>query len=380
MTPVIDSHIYVFKGPYEAAGLSSVDERMRGFQVFHALHHQPAWRIRDRAPSDSLRLLAPTASDPLRPADDVDFRADLVHRRFVWTVDGEDVTKHIFPPDLAGLAFEAPSAIAEMDYAGVDIGLNHVDRALAFEADYFADAVRRYPGRLYSMAPVDEPAIHSDPDRVAQDLTHAIRDLGLHAIKFIPEYAYRRGASDWLDGPFRTFWDAAVGLGVPVFLTLGSAPGYHDEREGYRAELGNVMRFQERYPEAIVSLTHGFPWRAFLEGPGLTLPDWLWKPFENPRLNIEVSFPVRLGDLFEYPWREVWPALEAMLRNVGADRLLWGTDMPFQNRFCTYRQSHMWLDRTGLMSPEELALVKGGTAARLLGLSQRRRDPACEGR
>ena len=200
------------------------------------------------------------------------------------------------------------------------------------------------------------------------DLETAIRVHGLHAIKFIPEYAYRSGARDWLDGPFRTFWDAASTLGVPVFLTLGAAPGHEGEQAGYRAELANVRRFQARYPDLTVSLTHGFPWRSFLDGRGLSLPDWLWEPFEDPRLHLEVSFPVRLGDVFEYPYREVWPTLEAMLRHIGADRLLWGSDMPFQDRFCTYRQSHEWLDRSGLLDSGELASIKGGTAARLLGL------------
>ena len=53
---------------------------------------------------------------------------------------------------------------------------------------------------------------------------------------------------------------------------------------------------------------------------------------------------MRLGDLFDFPYREVWPTLEAMVRNIGADHLLWGTDMPFQNRFCTYRQSRKWIE------------------------------------
>jgi len=84
VTPVVDSHVYCF-GPPTAA-------QMPGQQVWHALHHQPAWRIRDRAPSDARRLLDPSPGDPLRLATDVDFRTDPVHRRFVWTVDGEDDT------------------------------------------------------------------------------------------------------------------------------------------------------------------------------------------------------------------------------------------------------------------------------------------------
>ena len=361
MTPVVDSHVYCFGSP--------AADQMPGQQVWHALHHQPAWRIRDRAPSEARRLLDPTPGDPLRMATDVDFRTDPVHRRFVWTVDGEDVTKQIYPPDLADLAYGPASCVAKMDYAGIDWGLIHVDRVLGQDPAYLADCVRRYPDRLRSMAPVDEPAIRGETERVARDLEAAIRVHGLHAIKFIPEYAYRSGARDWLDGPFRTFWDVASTLGVPVFLTLGAAPGHDDEQAGYRAELGNVRRFMARYPKLDVSLTHGFPWRAFLDGDGLTLPDWLWEPFGEPRLHLEVSFAVRLGDIFEYPFREVWPTLEALLRHIGADRLLWGSDMPFQDRFCTYRQSHEWLDRTALLDDAALAAIKGGTAARLLGVA-----------
>ena len=56
-----------------------------------------------------------------------------------------------------------------------------------------------------------------------------------------------------------------------------------------------------------------------------------------------------------------------MLRHVGARNLLWGTDMPFQNRFCTYRQSRRWIETCGLLSADELAQVMGahdGAAAR----------------
>ena len=71
------------------------------------------------------------------------------------------------------------------------------------------------------------------------------------------------------------------------------------------------MRWMERYPDAVCSLTHGFPWRTFLNDAqdAIELPDEIWEPFSNPNVSIEVCFPVRLGDIFEYPYREVWPTL-----------------------------------------------------------------------
>lgn len=369
---IVDSHVYCFVSPDEPAGHPSAAEHLGEVQVFHALHHQPAWRTRDRAPSDAARLLDPTPEEPLRPARDVDFRVDRTHHRLTWTLDGEDHTKQIYPPNLDDVAFGPGSCIAEMDYAGVDVALMHVDRALGMDVAYLADCVRRYPGRLYSMAPVDEAAIVDDTDRVIAELDAAIRVHGLHVIKFIPEYAYRAGAGagTWDDGPFRPFWEAATSLGVPVAFTLGAQPGHADERAGFLAEIEVLERWMERYPDATASVTHGFPYRAFLDGDRLVLPPRIWEPWQNPRLHLEVSFPVRLGDLFDYPYRETWPALEAMLRRIGARNLMWGTDMPFQNRFCTYRQSRRWLETCGLLSGSDLADVMGDTAARLLGIER----------
>jgi len=232
---ILDSHVYCFVPPDEPAGHPNAAAHLREVQVFHALHHQPAWRTRDRGPSDASRLLDPTPEEPLRAASGVDFRVDRTHHRLTWTLDGEDHTKGIYPPNLHDAAFGPGSCIGEMDYAGVDAALIHVDRALGRDVAYLADCVRRYPGRLYSMAPVDEAAIGRDTDRVVRDLDEAIRVSGLHVIKFIPEYAYRAGAGAWDDGPFRPFWEAATSLAVPDAFTLGASPGYADEREGFLA-------------------------------------------------------------------------------------------------------------------------------------------------
>ena len=61
--------------------------------------------------------------------------------------------------------------------------------------------------------------------------------------------------------------------------------------------------------------------------------------------------------------------LEQMLERIGADHLLWGTDMPFQNRFCTYRQSRDWIEKyCDFLTPQDKASILGGTAARILSL------------
>ena len=372
---IIDSHVYCFEPADSPAGYASSAEHLRWVQISHARHHQPAWRVRDRAPALSEALAPEGWSDPSR-LPDVDFRVDHDRGRVVWTIDGEDCTKQFFPPNLRDVEFTPHGVTAEMDYAGVDMALMHTNPMLGRDSAYLSECVRLYPERLRSMAPVDEWRILRETDAVIDELTTSIIEYGLHAIKFNAPLAYMPGADPWDDGPYRPFWETATSLNVPVFFTLGTGPAeicgetsLSEQRRGYLDELRILMRWMARYPDTVCSITHGFPWRVYIEGDRIVLPDAIWEPFENPNCSLEVCFPIRLGDLFDFPYPEVWPTLEEMVERIGADQLLWGTDMPFQNRFCTYRQSRDWIEKCcAFLSQEDLASIMGGTAARILGL------------
>ena len=370
---IIDSHAYCFEAADSLPGYSSVAEHLRWVQAGQAGHYQPAFRLRDRALGSSEVLTSKSKGD-LSSLPDVSFRIDGAAGRVVWTADGEDYSKHYYPPNLRNCEFTPDSLIGEMDYAGIDVTLLHTNPMLGRSSAYLAECVRRFPGRLYSMAPVDEWRIRDDTDAVIRELTTAITEHGLHAIKFNPT-GYMVSSDPWDDGFYRPFWEAATSLNVPIFFSLGAGPegdkwdASSDAQSGYLNEERILMRWMERYPDSVCSITHGFPYRSFLDGNRITLPDAIWEPFQNPNLSIEVSFPVRIGDKFDFPYREVIPTIEAMAEHIGADHLLYGTDMPFQNRHCTYRQSRDHIEKyCTFLSKEELAFIMGGTAARILKL------------
>ena len=324
-------------------------------------------------------MLDPAGTRDVPRLPDVRFRLNPARGRVVWNHSGEEYTKYFLPPNLRDGEFTAMSLNSEMDHADVDVALLHTDPMLGRGAAYVAflgECVRRFPERLRSMAPVDEYRIATEPAAVVEQLDEAIHLHGLHALKFCTSLAYMAGSEAWDDGPYRPFWEAVEALGIPVFFTLGSGPPELDgrtsdeqQREGYLAELRVLMRWMGRYPDTVCSLTHGFPYRLFLEGERIELPDAVWEPFTSPNCSVEVCFPVRLGDLFDYPYREIWPVLQCMAERIGANQLMWGTDMPFQNRFCTYRQSRRWIeDYCEFLSPDDLTAIMGGTAARVLGV------------
>jgi predicted TIM-barrel fold metal-dependent hydrolase len=221
------------------------------------------------------------------------------------------------------------------------------------------------------MAPIDEWLIPVQPDTAIRQAVEAIRRHHLHALKIIPAYAYQRTKSESFDEPaWRPFWDAVTQLGVPIFFTLGASPGSDDPCSGFLQELWTLRRWHDRYPHVTAVVTHGYPWREFIKDGKFSLSDGMWAPFADSGLCLEVCFPVRIGDQFDYPYQPCWPVLEAMRSHIGPERLLWGTDMPFQNRACTYRQSRDWITACtrSLFSSGDRDLIMGGTAARILGL------------
>jgi predicted TIM-barrel fold metal-dependent hydrolase len=368
---VIDSHAYCFTAPDTPAGHASAQDHLDLWQRQYALHHQPAFRVRNRAPADSRLLLDPTPNDPGRLARNRAFRVDRVHRRLVWTVDGEDCTKQQLPPNV--IEFSAGDLLAEMDHAGVDCALLHADATLTRDTAFLAACVAAAPDRLRAMAPLDEWLIPTRPGEAIAQARAAVEQHRLHALKVIPAYAYQHGhRQSFADPSWHPFWAAVERLGVPVFLTLGSRPGIADPRQAFIAELWELRRLLDRLPALRTSITHGYPWRDFLVGDHFELPDEMWAPLRGTNVLLEVGFPYRIGDRLEYPYRACWPVIEAMVQHLGASRLMWGSDMPFQNRFCTYRQSRDYIERRSLpfLSPADLSLIMGGTAAALLGFER----------
>ena len=107
------------------------------------------------------------------------------------------------------------------------------------------------------------------------------------------------------------------------------------QRRGYLDEQAILIRWMQRYPHVDCSLTHGFNYRLWLndEGTGFEYPDEIWLPWRaGRRCHLEVSFPVRIGDIFDFPYAECRPWLREMVREIGCDRLLWGTDFPVSAR------------------------------------------------
>jgi hypothetical protein len=426
---IIDTHAYCFEA-FDAAepgrGWADPAEHLALHRAGNAGHHQPALRLDDALVGDASVLTR----------EDCDFRLDKARGRVVWTHGGRDWTKYFAPPNLLGCEYTAESLDCEMHHAGVDAALLHTDPSLVRDPAYYGEVVRRYPGRLYAMCPTDHPLLLRDPAAAAAAVAAGVGGQGLHGVKFHTNSWYGLTEEPWADGPTAApYWDAVTALpsAPPVFFTTGwgprtdhrntfssrgqgtpgsehggppgedelssgarelagktlagkgnqaqGGPAQAEMQRGFVGEMQMLRRWLDLHPTSTAAITHGFPWRTFLDKDGglQGMPDGAFAPFETGRCYLEVCFPVRLGDLFDFPYREVWPTLRTLVERVGADRLVFGTDMPFQNRFCTYKQSIKYLQAPQycpFLTDVQRARILGGSAAELLRIAEPQPSPS----
>ena len=101
---LIDGHAYIFEPMDSAAGYPAIEQKMQAVQQELSIHHQPVWRVRDRARADNSVLADPDTG----ALHQVTWGRDK--DRLTWTYEGETYTKQYLPPMLNNL--EMPPSVS----------------------------------------------------------------------------------------------------------------------------------------------------------------------------------------------------------------------------------------------------------------------------
>ena len=74
----------------------------------------------------------------------------------------------------------------------------------------------------------------------------------------------------------------------------------------------------------------------------------------------EVLYPITWGGNTDYPYDRARHHLRQFCDLLGPDRLVWGSDMPNVERYCTCRQSLSYLEYCDFLGDGERAKILGG--------------------
>ena len=277
-------------------------------------------------------------------------------------------------------AEQIPARLTAMDAQGIDTEVLSVnpfwygaDRDLArrvveVQNDGLAEIVASHRERFAALASV----ALQHPDLAAQQLEHAVSNLGLKGALVGGSVA----GDELADPKFDPFWAKAEDLGALIFVHPQGVPEAAKRLRGSGGlanVIGNPLEttialshliFEgtlDRFPGLKILAAHGggyLPSYAARSDAGIrTFPD-------TYRVPLKKAPTAYLKDLYYDSLVFTPEALRHLAAEVGADRLMMGTDFPYP---WTDRAVAHILETDGLSDADKVSII-GGLAERVLGL------------
>ena len=363
---IIDCHAHVFENWHGACGHPSVAIHLKYLQKNLTRPAARTFRLRDGKHVEPTMLLR-GAVNTWAGLNDVGFRVGP-YGRLEFSHEGEEYAIQYMPVGMQRI--EAPPAlmIAQMTYAGIDHCVLQAGGGYGAMNDYNAFAQHQHPDRFTALLNIDEAL--ADRADVLNEVDRAHNLLGLKGVYYAHDHS-RHGYDRNLDHPaFAPFWEKIAGYGLPVFIELSATPHY--DRSSY---IGNLMAFDRvmrRHASLRFVLVMGPPVAYFSRAGRWDFPPEVLAAYRRDNLLIEIMFPITWGGVWDYPYAEAQDLICHMRDLFGASRLVWGSDMPNVERFCTYRQSLDYVRRyCAFFSAEEKDAVLGGNVRELLAIADR---------
>lgn len=290
---------------------------------------------------------------------------------------------------LSPLLGDCAAHIDAMDSAGVDTALLTYSGVSVLGADIcrelndgLASVEKAHPGRFRGAAHVD-PDDRDAPDEIWRCVTEL--GFGIAALPCSTPHTALDSES------LLPLWDAVVELDIPVILhpallPAGSSTDHGLERSCARpfdttvAAVRLLCGVLPRYPSLRLVLPHCGGTSIFLKG---RISMFFARPGEPPpTLPRTVSEQRRDGTeaAFAELWSRLWfdtagtggwsPAVEFAASQVGADRLVFGSDFPLESHSGETLAELVGMIENLPFGATERQAIAGGTAAALLSTRQ----------
>lgn len=359
---IIDCHGHVFPPLAEACGFASVAEHRLHLQWgMHTHGNQPVVRSRDGRVVAERHLWDPDDPSESGRRSGLNFRAEG-NGRLAWDVDGETYHVQYLSPNTLHLDSPAETIVAQMDYVGIECMVLQNDHVYGNSAEIFADAIARFPGRFVGLAQVEEGFAWQDAE--IGRLQHQVEALGMSGLYFTLNGFMRSGWKEtYADPPYDDFWKTVERLGLPVFWVFPARTPWG----GYVEEMERFLAWLERFPRIRSVLVHGWSTALFDDGAGrIRWPESVVRIQEDFPVYTEILYPISWGRQHAYPFEAALEHIRQFQDRFGAQRMIWGSDMPNVERYCTYRQCLDYvLLNSDFLTDEERVAVFGGTCLSL---------------
>lgn len=272
-----------------------------------------------------------------------------------------DETIQLLPPFSEVTAFTAEMLLAQMDWAGVDRAVLLQGPFYGEANAYIASAIARWPDRFVGAFAPDPFA----PD-ARQIYRRCVEDYGLRIVKFelteptgltgrYPDMRIDTPSLDWL-------FAAAQRDGLVVTFDLGKIGS-----RSYQTEAAATIA--DGYPDLQIVIAH-------LAQPPIATPgddglnaEWTRQILLGHKANVsfDTSALPAYADVYdEYPYTVAQGYIRRAVDLIGAEKILWGTDVPGLLTSGSYRQLLQYVrSHCEFLSADEMSQVLGENALRV---------------
>ncbi|MBV9702626.1 MAG: amidohydrolase [Methylobacteriaceae bacterium] len=367
---IIDGHAHVFQPFAGASGHPSQAIHLAYMQKVQTRTVAKVFRARDgRNVGGS--VLFEAGDNSWAGLRAVDFRVGT-YGQMDFTIDGDDYHSQYMPVGMQQIVAPPELMLAQMAYAGVDHCVLQAGWGYGAMNDYNAFAQNQYPDKFTALLNVDEARAYTK--EMLEEFERAHRQLGLKGIYFALDAFARYGFDiSFDDAPMDAFWSEVNSSTLPVFIEANAIPDY--DRPSYLRNMLRLHGLMQRYANVRWVLVMGPPVQYFGRSGRWEFPEEVIAAYRHENMWLEIMFPITWGGEWDYPYPQAQELIRDMRDKFGAAKLIWGSDMPNVERFCTYRQSVDYVRRycTFLTTGEKDAIL-GGNLEVLFGIGERQQS------
>jgi predicted TIM-barrel fold metal-dependent hydrolase len=362
---IVDCHAHVFQDWQGPCGHATRALHLKYLQKNMTRPAAKVFRARDGERVDAGALSRPGANG-WSGLTDVDFRVGA-NGQLDFTIDGEDFYVQYMPVGMQQMVAPPELMLAQMAYAGVDRCVLQAGGAYGAMNDYNAFAQHQYPDKFFALMNVDEGAL--DRPEVLRETERAFHVLGLRGLYYgLDGMARHDFGKPFTDPSFAAFWERIAAWKIPVFIEMAAIPNYDEA-----SAIANVARLDAlltRYKDVRFLLVMGPPVGFFAKQGKWEFPDAVARTYRRDNLWLEIMYPISWGGVWDYPYPEAQALIRDLRDKLGAEKLVWGSDMPNVERFCTYTQSLDYVRRyCEFLTPREKDRILGDNVAELCGVA-----------
>lgn len=364
---IIDNHAHIF--PYLGSNSEYPSEGLQMIYAQKAIsnHHEPSRRLSDYS-------IVKNGDDFLWDKNrlgpegryQVNFRAGK-YGRYEWTKEGIDYFKQYMPVGMQNMESLPEFIIAQMNYIGVTKVVLQHSHIYGRLNNYYSKTVKQFPERFIGLFQINEAQAYTEEQLTK--LSYCVNKLGLKGLYFEPGGLFMDNCKyKFYDDIYDPFWKEVDSLSIPLYVQTDSKD-YYEQMNGW-------FKILEKYSSLTIVITLGLPLQlGFKEGKPF-IPEIVKRLITEYTVYLEIAYPISIGRNYEYPYQEAQQLTRHLYNTLGANRLIWGSDIPNVERYCTYAQSLNYLkEHCNFISMPDKELILGKNVIELFSKTENLREP-----